>query len=164
MSFDKCMPVIWPPLQSRCRMFSSPQKFPCVPMQVIPSSCHSAFETTDLIFLSLVLSFLECHVNETVRHIVLSVWLLLDIMLLKFILLLCVSVVCFFFLPNNIPYCGWAVIYLFSSWWMFGLLLAFGCYEKNYHKCSRTDLCVNLSFYFSWVNTQEWDYGVYGVM
>lgn len=98
----------------------------------------------------LVLAF---HVKG-VRRVYFSVWLFS--LNLKFSHAVPVGTLCSFLLPSGIPLYEWSTVYSFSCPLTFGLFLIFSCYEEcaNEHSC--TSLFVDICFYFSWINIQEW--------
>lgn len=104
-------------------------------------------------FVTIVLAFLEFHVNGVTQHILLCIWLIsLSILFWDSSVLLHAS--CIFLLLSIVLWYGCSTVYLLTSWGRFKLLLvllllwimllwAFAC----------TFLC-DLSFYSPWINIQ----------
>lgn len=125
-------------------------KFPCVPFQVLhhpPKSQDN--HCPDVYRYRLIFQVLELHINGILIYILFCVCCLL----LSVMILMPISVVPAVHLSTIPLYEN--IIYLFSYWWTFGLLLLFGYYDWSHWRflCSSfVDIC-----YFFWVNIKEWD-------
>ena len=144
MNFDKCRQLLSP---QSCPLVVSPSLLPA------PSSHRS-------VFFPIVLPFPECHINGITQYVAFWIWhLSLSIMLLRFSHVAA-------WISSLFLFIGWVTlrcmdvpgfIYPFTHWRTMRLFLVYDNCEYRHCKCSCIGFCVNISFHFSRVNTQEWD-------
>ena len=151
MSFDRHIYPCNPDFYQSIEYFYYPRRFPGDPSQSTLSPRLLCQVQPLSPYTSPACASLSC---EGSKKCVFSVWLFS--LNLKFSHAVPVATLCSFLLPSGIPLYEWSTVYSLSCPLTFGLFLIFSCYEEcaNEHSC--TSLFVDICFYFSWINIQEW--------
>lgn len=110
----------------------------------------SPLTTTDLLSVTVILSFLKNEYQWKCIVLIFCVWLL-SLVTVHFGLIYVVAYFSSLFL---------VIAFHLLSWWIFRLLPVLDYFELNFSEHLNVGLCINTGFYFICINTWEWHFWI----